>query len=175
MAQINSIFDVTSWVDNYTYKIYDPINISGFSRYCITPHTVTVNGSFSGELWGGLDSVDNVWIPRFLDQWRPLYPVKFNIEPTVRSVQFSEGYTQRLSPGINTNLLKVDLEFNGKSYQEILGISHFLDARAGRESFRWLAPSPYATMKLWICSSWSPVIQFHSNYGMSCTFTEVAA
>ena len=172
MATINSIYSINDWTDDSTYKKNDPTSISGYFRYSLLDHTVTAGGPFTGSKWGGLQVIDNQWIPEFI--WVPTYPVSVNQEPRVRNIQFGDGYSLRISDGLNNVLLKFDLEFNGKTYQEALAISHFLYAREGRESFVWVPPAPFSTRKYFICPQWSPVIQFHSNYSVKAMFQEVA-
>jgi len=173
MATINSIYDVVQWSDNKTYNIHDPSIVSGYARYASVGHTVTAGGSFSGELWEGLVQIDNNWYPEFMPSIRPTYPISIPQNPNVRVIKMGDGYENRLSPGINSNLLKLELDFNGKTYQEILAITHFLDARKGKESFYYSPPPPFSTRKLWVCREWTPAINFFGNYSIKATFEEV--
>ena len=49
---INSIYDVTNWVDDHTYNKHDPAIVSGsYARYATQSHVVTAGGVFSGQYW----------------------------------------------------------------------------------------------------------------------------
>jgi len=102
----------------------------------------------------------------------PDYGAKVDFEPVVRSVKFLDGYEQRVTYGLNTNLQKWTLEFTARTDNEINNIVNFLNARNGVESFNWTTPDGISGRK-WICRTWQKtMIAFNIN-SVNATFEEV--
>ena len=74
----------------------------------------------------------------------PSYGASKRSRPTVRNVQFNDGYSQRLRYGLNTDLKTWSLKFE-VSETDADTIETFLEARGGAESFDWshlMSPIP---------------------------------
>ena len=92
-------------------------------------------------------------------------------QPSVRSVQFGDGYSQRVRFGLNTDLKVWSLRFL-VSEEGADEIEAFLEARGGAEHFEWSPPDETDTYK-WICQDWSKTIPFHGRAEISVTFQQV--
>ena len=129
-------------------------------------------GNSGGEAgWGGMTTFDNKTIPHFF--WIPNYSPSISTDPTVRTIKFGDGYEQRTPEGINTRLLKVSLVFDKRNEAETTAISHFLHQRGGSEAFAYLPPSPYSSMKKFVCRSWDVTMNFENNYSIKVDLEEV--
>lgn len=101
----------------------------------------------------------------------PSFTADLEEKPTIRTVNFGDGYEQRLAFGIHTQPKKWSLQFRNRSNTERDGILTFLRARGGVESFDWTDPNSYSGK--WVCDSWN-VSQIAYNYNdISATFREV--
>ena len=92
-------------------------------------------------------------------------------QPSVRNVQFGDGYSQRVRFGLNTDLKVWSLRFL-VSEEGADEIEAFLEARGGAEHFEWSPPDETDTYK-WICQDWSKTIPFHGRAEISVTFQQV--
>tara|TARA_B100000614_G_scaffold262313_1_gene295220 strand:- start:2707 stop:3249 length:543 start_codon:yes stop_codon:yes gene_type:complete len=178
---MGSIYDISDYeVTSYTAN--DIIHCGN----CSSP-TSTPNGRFyynlgngngarpeasGGETyWGGWTTFDNKAIPHFF--WIPSYSPTISTEPAVRTLKFGDGYEQRSPDGINTNLLKISLNYDNRDEAEITAISHFLHQRGGSEAFAYLPPSPYSSMKKFVCRQWDVTMNFDNNYSIKVDLEEV--
>jgi len=103
----------------------------------------------------------------------PSYGIRKRSEPTVRQVQFGDGYIQRTVFGLNQNLKMYNPTWNNISETDADTISDFLDARGGSESFDWTPPGESSSSKF-ICQSWSKTIPYLNRATIQATFQEVA-
>jgi phage-related protein len=92
-------------------------------------------------------------------------------QPSVRNVQFGDGYSQRLRFGLNTDLKIWNLRFD-VSEPDADEIESFLEARGGAEHFDWSPPDDTATYK-WICQNWNKTINVLGRAEISATFQQV--
>lgn len=93
--------------------------------------------------------------------------------PAVRTVQFGDGYQQRLTYGLNQNPKEWSLTWNNISEANADTIETFLDARAADSaSFDWTPPDEVTAYK-WICPSWSKSITYAGRATISATFQQV--
>jgi len=104
----------------------------------------------------------------------PDYGATRDHSPVVRTVRFSDGYEQRLSYGLNTNLQKWSLNFSARTDVEIGNIMTFLDARNGVESFDWTTPDNVSGKK-WVCRTWQKSMIAYNINSVNATFEEVMA
>ena len=135
------------------------------NTYAATP------GNAAQTVWGGMTTFDNKKIPHFC--WIPSYSPTISTEPSVRTLKFGDGYEQRSPDGINTNLLKISLNYDNRDEAEITAISHFLNERGGSEAFAYLPPSPYSSMKKFVCRKWDVTMNFDNNYSVKVDLEEV--
>lgn len=103
--------------------------------------------------------------------YSPTYGASKRSKPTVRNVQFGDGFSQRLRYGLNTDLKTWSLKFE-VSEAEADQIESFLEARGGAESFNW-APPDDSTQYKWICQDWSKSIPYLNRATITATFQQV--
>ena len=93
-------------------------------------------------------------------------------QPKVRTVQYGDGYSQRLTYGLNQNPKTWNLKWTAKSNSDADAIESFFDARAGAESFDWTPPAGGSSGK-YICSTWSRDLQYANINIITATFVQV--
>jgi phage-related protein len=94
-------------------------------------------------------------------------------EPVVRNVQFGDGYSQRISFGLNQEPERIgSLTWTNRINADITAIETFFDARAGAESFTWNPPDGASSYKF-IASSWNKQIDYAGVSTLSATFQQV--
>jgi len=92
-------------------------------------------------------------------------------QPSVRKVQFGDGYEQRLRFGLNTDPKIWQLTFANRTDSERETILNFLEARGGAESFDWTPPRGSAGK--YVCSEWNMNMLNCNNNTITATFVEV--
>lgn len=165
----NSIYSVQAYNASLSYMKHDVVLVNTIHYYALTnvpPSTSPPNDNY----WGGRIVYQGVNKPNWL--WKPSYGSPINHAPRVKSLQFGDGYEQRVRDGINNTLLQYDIRFEVRTYQEAFAILHFLDERAGSESFVWTPPPPYASQKLFICKDWTHQELFRDNHTINGRFLE---
>ena len=93
-------------------------------------------------------------------------------EPRVRSVQYGDGYQQRIRYGLNTNPKSWDLKWTAKSNADADAIEAFFDARAGVEAFDWTPPAGGNSGK-YLCPNWNRELQYANINIITATFIQV--
>ena len=93
-------------------------------------------------------------------------------QPTVRNVQFGDGYSQRLRYGLGTDLKVWSLTWENISETDSDTIETFLEARGGAEHFDWSPPDDTDTYK-WICQQWSKQMTSAGLNQLTATFQQV--
>lgn len=106
--------------------------------------------------------------------WIPDYGTSRQHQPAVRTVKFGDGYEQRLTYGINTNLQKWGLQFTARTNQEADAIMDFLDDSNAVTAFDWTTPDGVSGKK-WICRQWSKTMIAYNINDVSAEFEEVMA
>ena len=109
-------------------------------------------------------------MPTFPD-YEPLFGASKSSAPTVRNVQFGDGYSQRLVMGLNQDPKQWTLEWN-VSEEDSDEIETFLEARGGAESFDWTPPDSNTSNK-WICNEWQKSIDQPFRAVIRATFQQV--
>ena len=180
-----SIYEIPIWEDNQAvFRVPNDIvsaTDGGTTRFyyaldtpsVLVSHLPDPDGASGPQHWGGYTTFDNKKIPHFF--WIPSFSPTISTEPTVKSVKFGDGYEQRTPEGINTRLLKVSLVFDKRSEKETAAIAHFLHERGGAEAFAHLPPSPYSSMKKFICRKWDVTMNFNNNYTIKVDLEEVVS
>ena len=104
--------------------------------------------------------------------YKPVYTATKTSQPNVRTVQFGDGYQQRLAYGLNQNAKEWRLTFN-VSDTDADTIEAFLNARAAdNASFDWTPPDSTTSYK-WICPSWSRELNEYKRSRVEVTFRQV--
>ena len=104
----------------------------------------------------------------------PSYGAQKTSTTSTRTVQFGDGYQQRLTYGLNQNLKIWKPQFQNISETDADTIETFLDARAAdNASFDWTPPGESSASKF-ICLSWSKTIPYKNRATIKASFQEVA-
>jgi len=96
-------------------------------------------------------------------------------QPKTRTVQFGDGYEQRIAFGIpgHVNPRQWSLTWQNITETNADTIEAFLQARAeDSASFDWTPPDE-ATAYKWVCAEWSKTITYNNRATISATFREV--
>lgn len=100
----------------------------------------------------------------------PTYGAQKSSQPNVRTVQYGDGYSQRLTYGLNQNPKQWNLTWS-VSETNADTIEAFLDARGGAESFDWTTPD--GSTGKWICQQWNKTIPYLNRAEITATFIQV--
>jgi phage-related protein len=101
------------------------------------------------------------------------YGATKNNQPVVRTVQFGDGYQQRLTYGLNQNPKSWDLTWQNITETNADTIETFLNNRAAdNTSFDWTPPDE-ATSYKWICPQWNKTITYNNRATVTATFQQV--
>ena len=93
--------------------------------------------------------------------------------PAIKTVQFGDGYQQRLVFGEGQNLRQYSLTFKNLTDSEAKSITDFLDDRADDgASFNWQPPEESSALKF-VCPSWTRTTPYSGRASLSMTFKEV--
>ncbi len=95
--------------------------------------------------------------------------------PRVHSVQFGDGYSQRLKWGLNTDSKSWSLSWRNLSESDADTLETFFEARADDgASFDWEPPDvSTGTTYKFICLNWSKDIPYKNRANISATFQQV--
>lgn len=168
---MSSIYSISNWQSSTFYKKNTIVKNNGYYRYALVEHTSAL--SFDESKWGGITTYGNGQIKYDLF-WPITYGASATHEPKIKEIVFGNGYVQRASDGINSDLVKFDISFDNRDQDEITAITHFFYNLNGRISFVWIAPPPYASQKLYICKTWTPSMNFKNNYSLKATLEQSA-
>jgi phage-related protein len=103
--------------------------------------------------------------------WVPSYGAQETSKPTVRGMQFGDGYEQRISYGLNTDLKSWSVSFDNVTTAVKDQITGFLDARGGSQNFNWLTPN--GAVGSFICQDWNSSAVAPDTWSITATFREV--
>lgn len=104
--------------------------------------------------------------------YSPVYAANKSSQPNIRTVQFGDGYSQRLTYGLNQNPKEWRLTFDVTD-TDADTIEAFLDARAAdAASFDWIPPDGTTSYK-WICLEWNRELYEFQRSKISTTFRQV--
>lgn len=178
-----SIFNIVPiWVAGNTFKKYDRVKHIGRVYYALKDHSGVVTVPSADFVnWDGAmvdpfgtaltEDGGEMRKPHFF--FSPSYGATIVVEPKVLSTKFGDGYEQRIQNGVNNALIKIDLTFELRSNAESAAIIHFLSARAGSESFLFTPQEPYATLRNFICRSWTHTAVFFENNLIKTAFEQI--
>jgi phage-related protein len=100
----------------------------------------------------------------------PVYGSQKSSQPSVRTVRYGDGYSQRLRYGLNQDAKQWSLTWE-VSETNADTIETFLEARAGAESFDWTTPD--GSTGKWICQQWNKTIPYVNRATITATFIQV--
>ena len=84
--------------------------------------------------------------------WFPDEGSTENIKPSVTSNKFGDGYEQRTTQGINSEVITWTLSFTANN-TDSLPIRAFLRARGAKDAFQWV--NPFGELGLYVCRDWT--------------------
>jgi phage-related protein len=172
-----SIFDIPTWQSGTTYSKNDVVRYpSGANKYWYAIEgSAAVVPSLSAAEWGGFRSNSGKDRPHFI--WTPSYQTTSNFSPIVKVIKFGDGYEQRVSPNINSNLINLDCRFELRSTQEMRAMLHFLHVRGGVEPFIFDPPDPLNSTKdqFFVCRNWNNSFNFYDNQNLNLKFEQTVA
>ena len=176
-----SIYDtVPTWLIGSTYNKYDIVKGTD-SRYyySLIDSNLAQNPITTTNLqveWDGYIVLNGVLYPNFW--WKPSYNSTIDQQPSLRYNQFGNGYVQRIKENLNSNLLKLQLNFDNRSEKEAVSILHFLNEMGGQTSFVYMTPTIYLKSSAnintrFICPTWSVSYPSYNNYSIKLELSEV--
>lgn len=171
----NSIYNIPNYNSGTTYNRWDIVKSGNFYYYSRIDSNLNNTPSASSNQWGGtsIDSIDGEEKPQFI--WKPSYNGQSDHEPSITFIKFGDGYSQRVSRGINNDLLIIDYIFDLRSTSETTAIIHFLKQRNSVEMFLFTPSAPYNIEKRFVCRKFQQAPIFKDNHSIKATFEEVAA
>ena len=92
-------------------------------------------------------------------------------QPRVNTVKFGDGYEQRTTDGLNTDLCVRKLIFSGRSAATNSAIIAFLKSQGGVTSFTYTHPNDVA--RQYVCRTWSFVDNDYTSQIVTAQFDEV--
>jgi phage-related protein len=175
-----SLYSVSSYSNSTSYAKNDIVLSSNNYYYSLVDDNLnhTPTSSTSNIYWGGYRYYSAVTKPEFF--WKPTYASQLQMKPAVNVIKFGNGYEQRMADGINNNLQKFNLNFEGRDKNETRAIAHFLHKRKAADSFFFDAPFPYnfdasqSYPKRFICDEWDIGYNFYNNYNITAKFSETS-
>lgn len=169
-----SIYEINAY-DSGTFSKNDIVSYASGGDttfwYSLVDGSITSNPTLTNTSWGGYTTYNTKVVPHFF--WVPNYSPTISSEPKVEVIKFGDGYEQRTPQGISANLIVLDVTFDKRDEMETTAIAHFLNQRGAKEAFAFMPPSPYASMKKFICRKWDITMNFQDNYSIKCSFEEV--
>ena len=102
----------------------------------------------------------------------PTYGLQKSSAPSVRKVQFGDGYEARLTFALNQNPKTYNLTFE-VSEADADTIETFLDARAVDNAPFDFTPPGEASSSKFVCETWSKSIPYLNRATIQTTFREV--
>jgi phage-related protein len=170
-----NVFDIPNWSAATSYKRNQVVKSNLSYYYSLADSNLNNTPSPTSSSWGGrgYDPIDYTERSEFI--WAPSYGSSIDLKPKVNTIQFGDGYSQRVQTEINNVLLNFQLTFEGRDYNEALAIIHFLMDKRGVDYFLFTPPSPFAKKKRFICQDFPVNFVFFGNNAIRAVFNEVAA
>lgn len=163
-----SIYNISNWAINTNYDVNSIVNFNSLFYYATQNHNSGL--TFDSTKWDGIINYNGIQKSYFL--WIPSYPTETPTKPSIKEIQFGDGYVQRAPENLNSILLTLNLTFDLRLASEARAIIHFLTQRSGWESFVFTPPEPYNTNKLFVCKEWTHVTNFQDDMQIKAQFME---
>ena len=177
-----SLYTVNNWSAADSYSKNDIVIYGGNYYYSLVDDNLNKIPSTALNInniyWGGYRAYSGVIRAEFF--WKPSYNSQLQMKPASNVIKFGNGYEQRIADGINNNLQKFNLNFEGRDKNETRAIAHFLHKRKGVDSFFFDAPFPYnfdgsqSYPKRFFCDEWDIAYNFYNNYSITAKFSETS-
>lgn len=168
------IYTIPIWVTGTIYEEDAIVLVGAVYYYSTVRHLsgATFAADLASDRWSGVLVNDSLKRPYF--RWKSSFKYSLNVKPSVRKIQFGDGYVSEFTDGINNIMLPFDAVFENRNLYQYTAILHFLTTRAGVEKFYFIPPSPFNVIKTFICSEWTASQQFYENYTITAKFEERA-
>lgn len=105
--------------------------------------------------------------------YSPSFEATQSSKPRVRKFAAGDGYEQRVTFGLHTDLKQWDLSFDNRDDAETAAIQGFLEARGGVESFTWTPPLVGSNPAQFVCEEWQVTMLACNLNSIRATFREV--
>jgi phage-related protein len=165
-----------TYTGNFNYYENDVVFYTGNHEYyyCINDNNniAPVQENIEWTRESGLFSNINTgyWTQDF--NWKPSIGLSVDQKIRINNVSFDGKYTQIYQDGINESLLNLDLQFNNRDDEEAYAMLHFLEQKMGCKPFVFKAPSPYDSVKNFVCQEWSHSYVHKNNHNITARFEE---
>ena len=167
-----SIYNISNWAVGTTYNIYDIVKYGNYWYYSLVNTNLAQTPASGSTSWGGVTTFNLLSKPNF--HFKPSYGYNVDVEGSLKTIKYGEGYEQRIPDGINNILLKIDLVFDLRGSNETQAISHFLEKRCSLgESFVFTPLAPFNLAKLFYCRNFAVDNPFFENFTIKARFEEV--
>lgn len=93
-------------------------------------------------------------------------------KPNIKEAKYGDGYSQRISFGINQAALTVNLAYTNITEAEKQVLENFINQHAGGQAFKWAMPDEYLERK-WYFSEWNVIYVKFGIYTVKATLQEV--
>ncbi len=139
-------YDIATYSSGNIYNRYDVVKVAnGHSEYYFVSAkdsnhaNLDTSGYTSNSWWKRFDDYNN----DFADIWEPTYSTSVDMEPKVLNSSLDDGATLLARDGINTSVLKFNLNFQDITDIEAKSLLCFADYMGANRSFFWTTPPPY--------------------------------
>ena len=160
------------WEESIVYSKFDVVYYSGHNianhsgYYYYSGDTATTSSQLNKPKAGG-----TVWTKDDFF-FKPTMATSAQT-PRMLKTTLANEYTERYSDGLNSNLLDLNLSFDGRDNKEGKALVHFLINKQGYQSFKFTPPKPYEqTTKYFVCEEWADNVVFDENRGVTAKFQE---
>lgn len=165
----NNIYSIDNWAASTFYSKNKIVRHNNLYYYCASEHSSFVfDTDLANGRWYGYITHNNESKPYFI--WKPSYKHSTENQPRIKKIQFGDSYVQRVNDGINNILPSLTLTFESIDIEECTAILHFLEQRAGTESFVFLPPPPRSTLGRYVCEQWTDSRDFYNNFIINAKF-----
>ena len=103
---------------------------------------------------------------------KPKYDYTISRNPNVNVLNFSDGFEQRLTEGLNQNPITMDLKFDLSQADSTTAVNFLNERITDGASFTFEVPNENVT-KNFVCDSYPTTVPFLNRVRLSCKFREV--
>lgn len=117
------------------------------------------------------------------DSTRPIWPsqaTNVTVATRMRTVQFGDGYSQRVLEAVNIHPRIYNVIFKNRRAEIVKALTDFFkgtnppyDSREPNDYFYWIPPAPYDTLGKFIVGDWKLQHEQSTISSITATFSEV--
>lgn len=93
-------------------------------------------------------------------------------KPNIKEAKYGDGYSQRISIGINQVPITVNLAYSNISATEKQTLENFINEHAAGQAILWAMPDEYLQRK-WYISDWNITYVKYGIFNVKMTLQEV--